>query len=142
MVRSTHKNTHTALDTITNRASISRMLKSFALVLLAASTVFAQTNLTAYDALRIVGNQLNRDYVNRVVSVTGLGGNPQPSSWRILIDDRKAHGIREVEVRDGRVTSNRMSDRNIVGTAQGATINPARLNLYSSGAYQLASRTA
>jgi len=143
MVRSTHKNTHTALDTITNRASISRMLKSFAaLVLLSASTVFAQTNLTAYDALRIVGNQLNRDYVNRVVSVTGLGGNPQPSSWRILIDDRNAHGIREVEVRDGRVTSNRMSDRNIVGTAQGATINPARLNLDSSGAYEVASRTA
>jgi hypothetical protein len=119
------------------------MLKSFvALFLLSASAVFAQANATAYDALRTMGNQLNREYVNRVVSVTGLDGNPQPSTWRILIDDRSAHGIREVEVRDGRVISNRMSDRNIVGTAQGATINPARLNLDSSGAYEVASRTA
>ena len=134
---------HTRLDTITNRASIPRMLKSFAaLFLLSASAVFAQANPTAYDALRTVGNQLNRDYVNRVVSVTGLDGNPQPSTWRILIDDRNVHGIREVEVRDGRVSSNRMSDRNIAGTAQGATINPTRLNLDSSGAYEVASRTA
>ena len=119
------------------------MLKSFAaLLLLSTSAVFAQTSPTAYDALRIVGKQLNRDYVNRVVSVSGLNGNPQPSTWRILVDDRNTHGIREVEVRDGRVTSNRMSDRNIVGTAQGATINPARLNLDSSGAYEVADRTA
>ncbi|PYK68612.1 MAG: hypothetical protein DME45_06460 [Verrucomicrobia bacterium] len=119
------------------------MSKSFAaLFLLSASAVFAQTNATAYDALRTVGNKLNRDYVNRVVSVTGLDGNPQPSTWRILIDDRNAHGIREVEVKDGSVTANRMSDRNVVGTAQGATINPAHLNLDSSGAYEVASRTA
>jgi hypothetical protein len=119
------------------------MLKSFAtLFLLAGTAVFAQTNPTAYDALRTVGSQLNHDYVNRVISVTGIDGNPQPSTWRILIDDRSAHGIREVEVKDGRVISNRMSDRNIVGTAQGATINPARLNLDSSGAYEVASRTA
>ena len=67
------KNAHTSLDTIANRASISRMLKSFAaLFLLSASAVFAQSNPTAYDALRTMGNQLNRDYVNRVVSVIGL----------------------------------------------------------------------
>ncbi|HKS31664.1 MAG TPA: hypothetical protein VJR28_04585 [Chthoniobacterales bacterium] len=119
------------------------MLKSSAtLFLLSASAVFGQANPTAYDALRTVGSQLNRDYVNRVVSVTGLNGNPQPSTWRILIDDRNTQGVREVEVRDGRVISNRISNRNIVGTAQGATINPARLNLDSSGAYEVASRTA
>ena len=134
---------HRRLDTITNHASISRMLKSFAaLFLLSASAVLAQTNPTAYDALRTVGNQVNRDYVNRVISVTGLDGNPQPSTWRILVDDPNARGIREVEVRGGRVTSNRTSDRNMVGTAQSATINPARLNLDSSGAYEVASRTA
>ena len=119
------------------------MVKSLAaLFLLSASAVFAQTKPTAYDALRTVGTQLNRDYVNRVVSVTGLDGNPQPSTWKILIDDRNARGVRQVEVRDGRVTSNKMSDRNMVGTAQGATINPAHLNLDSSGAYEVASRNA
>ena len=119
------------------------MVRIFAaLFLLSASAIFAQTNATAYDALRTMGNQLNRDYVNRVVSVTGLDGNPQPSTWRILVDDQNARGIREIEVRDGRVISNRTSNRNIVGTAQGATINPTRLNLDSSGAYEVASRTA
>jgi hypothetical protein len=128
---------------IPNRASICGMLKILAaLLLFSASVVFAQNNPTAYDALRTVGNQLNRDYVNRVVSVTGVDGNPQPSTWTILIDDRNARGIRELQVRDGRVIANRMSDRNVVGTAQGATINPARLNLDSSGAYEVASRTA
>ena len=119
------------------------MVRIFAVLLLSASAVFAQTNPTAYDALRTVGNQVNRDFVNRVVSVTGADGNPQPSTWRILIDDPNARGgIREVEVKDGRITSNRISSRNVTGTSQGATINPARLNLDSSGAYEVASRTA
>jgi len=119
------------------------MLKSFAALLFSASAVFAQTNPTAYDALRTVGNQVNRDFVNRVVSVTGVDGNPQPSTWRIFIDDPNARGgIREVEVTDGRVTSNRVSSRQVTGTPQGATVNPARLNLDSSGAYEVASRTA
>jgi hypothetical protein len=119
------------------------MVRIFSALLLSASAVFAQTNPTAYDALRTVGNQVNRDFVNRVVSVTGVDGNPQPSTWRILIDDPNARGgIREVEVTDGRITSNRVSSRNVAGTSQGATVNPARLNLDSSGAYEVASRTA
>ena len=119
------------------------MLKSFAALLLSASAAVAQDHPTAYDALRAVGNQVNRDFVNRVVSVTGVDGNPQPATWRILIDDQSGRGgLREVEVTDGRVTSNRSSAHGVAGTAQGATINPARLNLDSSGAYEVASRTA
>src|SRR4029077_12704895 len=137
------QNLKTAVDTIRKRGSIPGMLKSFAALLFAASAVFAQANPTAYDALRTVGNQVNRDFVNRVVSVTGVDGNPQPSTWRILIDDPNARGgIREVEVTDGRITSNRVSSRQVTGTPQGATVNPARLNLDSSGAYEVASRTA
>lgn len=131
------------VDTNRKRASIRDMLKCFALLLLSASAVFAQGNSTAYDALRVVGNQVNRDFVNRIVSVMGVDGNPQPVTWRILIDDPNARGgIREVEVTNGRVTSNRISTRNVAGTPRGATINPARLNLDSSGAYEVASRTA
>ncbi len=137
------KNAKLAVDTKEKRVSIPNMVRIFSALLLSASAVFAQTNPTAYDALRTVGNQVNRDFVNRVVSVTGVDGNPQPSTWRILIDDPNARGgIREVEVTDGRITSNRVSSRNVAGTSQGATINPARLNLDSSGAYEVASRTA
>jgi hypothetical protein len=139
----TSKNAKTAVDTNEKRVSIPNMVRIFSALLLSASAVFAQTNPTAYDALRTVGNQVNRDFVNRVVSVTGVDGNPQPSSWRILIDDPNARGgIRVVEVTDGRITSNRVSSRSVAGTSQGATINPARLNLDSSGAYEVASRTA
>src|SRR6266403_3436082 len=137
------QNLKTVVDTIRKRGSIPGMLKSFAALLFFASAVFAQANPTAYDALRTVGNQVNRDFVNRVVSVTGVDGNPQPSTWRILIDDPNARGgIREVQVTDGRITSNRVSSRQVTGTPQGATVNPARLNLDSSGAYEVASRTA
>src|SRR5207302_5837143 len=98
-----------------------------AVLLLSTSAAFAQTNPTAYDALRATGNQVNRDFVNRVVSVTGVNGNPQPSTWRISIDDPNAGGgIREIEVTDGRVTSNHRSNRNVAGVSQGATIKPAR----------------
>jgi len=131
------------VDTNEKRVSIPNMVRIFAALLLSASAVFAQTNPTAYDALRTVGNQVNRDFVSRVVSVTGADGNPQPATWRILIDDPNARGgIREVEVTDGHVSSNRVSSRQVTGTPQGATINPARLNLDSSGAYEVASRTA
>src|SRR5437660_1550238 len=137
------RNEHTAVDTIRKRGSIPGMLKSLAALLLSTSAVFAQTNPSAYDALRAVGTQVNRDFVNRVVSVTGVDGNPQPSRWRILIDDPNARGgIREVEVTDGHISSHRVSSRQVTGTPQGATINPARLNLDSSGAYEVASRTA
>jgi hypothetical protein len=139
----TSKNAKTAVDTNEKRVSIPNMVRIFSALLLSASAVFAQTNPTAYDALRVVGNQVNRDFVNRVVSVTGVDGNPQPSTWRILIDDPNARGgIREIEVTDGRISSNRVSSRNVAGTSQGATISPARLNLDSSGAYEVASRTA
>ena len=143
-VRFPNKNAKTTVDTNQKRDSIPNMVRIFATVmLLSAASVFAQTNPTAYDALRVVGNQVNRDFVNRVVSVTGVDGSPQPATWRILIDDPNARGgIREVEVTDGHISSNRVSSRNVAGTSQGATINPARLNLDSSGAYEVASRTA
>jgi hypothetical protein len=139
-----NKNAKTIVDTNAKRVSIPTMVRIFATaLLLSATAVFAQANPTAYDALRTVGNQVNRDFVNRVVSVTGVEGNPQPSTWRILIDDPNARGgIRELEVTDGRITSNRVSSRQVAGTPQGATINPARLNLDSSGAYEVANRTA
>jgi hypothetical protein len=142
--RQLNKNAKTIVDTNAKRVSIPTMVRIFATaLLLSATAVFAQTNPTAYDALRTVGKQVNRDFVNRVVSVTGAEGNPQPSTWRILIDDPNARGgIRELEVTDGRITSNRVSSRQLAGTPQGATINPARLNLDSSGAYEVASRTA
>src|SRR5204862_2044163 len=97
------QNLKTAVDTIRKRGSIPGMLKSFAALLFFASAVFAQANPTAYDALRTVGNQVDRDFVDHAVSVIGADGNPQLSTWRIVIDNPSARGIvREVQVANGR----------------------------------------
>src|SRR5438445_11586684 len=127
--------------TVTQRGcSVSRMWNMLAALVLTSSTALAQEQISAYDALRVVGVHLNRDAVNHVVSVTGVRGNPQPQTWRVLIDDRARGGIREVQVRNGQVASDRPSS--VVGSAEGATINTSRLNLDSSGAFQVASHIA
>ncbi len=119
------------------------MWKCLAALLLFVSPALAQENATAYEALRVIGTQMNRSFVNRVVSVTGSDGNPQPATWKVLLEDHNARGgVREVEVTDGRIASERTPVRAIVGSSEGATIKAARLNLDSSGAYAVASHTA
>jgi hypothetical protein len=114
------------------------MWKVLVALVICASPALAQEQFTAYDALRVVGVHINRDAVNHVVSITGNKGSPQPQTWRVLIADRGA--VREIQVRNGRVTSDRPSS--VVGSAENATINTSRLNLDSSGAFQVASHIA
>ena len=117
------------------------MWRTLAALVLFVTPALAQEGLTAYDALRVVGVHINRDAVTRVISVTGIKGDPQPETWRILIDDRRGNGgVREVQVRHGQVSSDRPSS--VVGSSEGSTINTARLNLDSSGAFAVASHTA
>jgi hypothetical protein len=119
------------------------MWKIFAALLLVSTSALAQEQGTAYEALRVVGTRLNRDYVNHVISVTGVNGNPQPETWKILVDDQRARGgVREIEVANNKIISERTPTRTVVGSAEGATINTTRLNLDSSGAFAVASHTA
>jgi hypothetical protein len=111
-----------------------------ALVLM-ASPVYAQRQATAYDALKVVGTQFHRAALSRIISVSGVDGDPQPTRWTVLIADRNAPaGVRELQVANGRIVSDRAPTENPVGT--NATINTARLNLDSSGAFSVASYTA
>ena len=119
------------------------MWKSFAALLLLTTPALAQERATAYEALRVVSAQFGRNSLNHVISVTGVNGDPQPESWKILLEDQRARGgVRELEVADGRITSERAPVRTIAGSTEGATINTSRLNLDSSGAYAVASHTA
>jgi hypothetical protein len=111
--------------------------------LLLASPVLAQESASAYEALRVMGTQLNRQLVNRVVSVNGVDGDPQPRTWKILVEDKNAaNGVREYVVEDNRVVSQRAPNKSVVGSTQGATINTSKLNLDSTGAYTVAAHTA
>ena len=119
------------------------MLNRFIALLLLATPAFAQERPTAYEALRTVGTQLKREFVNHVVSVTGTNGSPQPETWKILIDDPGARGgVREVEVGNGRIVSERTPLRSAVEGSLGAVIDTSKLNLDSSGAFTLAQQTA
>jgi len=117
-----------------------RLLAAF---LLSITPALAQENATAYEALSVVGTQLGRGALSHIVSVTGVGGDPQPEKWKIILEDPDARGgVRELQVADERIASDRPSGRQAAGSTEGATIDTARLNLDSSGAYAVASHTA
>lgn len=119
------------------------MWKFFLAILLSAGPLLAQENPSAYEALRVIGTQMNRSLVNRVISVNGIDGDPQPRTWKILVEDKNAtNGVREIAVEDNRIASQRAPHRSVVGSTQGATINPNKLNLDSTGAYSVAAHTA
>jgi hypothetical protein len=118
------------------------MRRLFVALLLFATPAWAQENATAYEALRVVGSQLGRGALDHIVTISGTKGNPQPDTWRIVLEDPQGRGAREVHVADGRIDSGDRSDDSTVGSAEGATINVARLNLDSSGAFAVASHTA
>ena len=119
------------------------MWKLLPALLLVVTPLWAQEQPTAYEALRVLGHQMNRESVNHVISVVGTNGTPQPETWKILVEDPRARGgVREIEVGAGRIISERTPSRGVTGSSEGATVNTARLNLDSSGAYAVASRTA
>ena len=118
------------------------MWRSVVALLVLVTPALGQENATAYEALRVVGGQLGRDALNHVVSITGVGGDPQPEKWKIILEDPDARGVREVQVVDDRITSDRSSGRRAAGSTEGAMIDMARLNLDSTGAYAVASHTA
>ncbi len=112
-------------------------------LLFAASPVFAQQQLTAYDALKVVGKQVSRVALNRVISVSGVDGDPQPTRWSILVVDRHSPGgVREFQVANGRIVADGPPSRPVVGSTAEATIPTSKLNLDSSGAFSVASYTA
>lgn len=119
------------------------MWRIFFALLLFAPAASAQEQSTAYDALLVVGNQFSRAALNRIISVSGADGDPQPARWQIVIADQQAPGgVREFEVADGQILSNRAPERGMEETPGGNTIRTAQLNLDSSGAFTVASHTA
>ncbi len=111
--------------------------------LLIVAPACAQESGTAYEALRIIGAQLGRGSMHHVISVTGVDGNPQPARWKVLVaDESVTGGLREIDVADGRIVSDRPARGAIVGSTPGATIDTSKLNLDSSGAYAVANHTA
>jgi hypothetical protein len=111
-------------------------------LLLLTTPVRAEEKATAYEALRVLGNEFGRDTLQQIVSIRGTKGDPQPEKWKIVVEDPQGGGLRELQVADGRIDSDDEADRDVAGSTEGATIDISRLNLDSSGAYAVASHTA
>jgi len=111
-------------------------------LLLLATPVWAEENGTAYEALRVLGGEFGRDALQQIVSIHGTKGDPQPERWKIVVEGPQGRGVRELEIADGKIESDNVSDRDVAGSAEGATIDVSQLNLDSSGAYAVASHTA
>jgi hypothetical protein len=118
------------------------MWRTCAALLLLATPAWAQENATAYEALRVVGSEFGSGALNQIVSITGTRGNPQPEKWKIVLEDPEDRGLRELQIADGKIDSDNRPDRDVTGSAEGATIDVSRLNLDSSGAFAVASHTA
>jgi len=111
-------------------------------LLLLATPVCAERNVSAYEALRVLGSEFGRDALHQIVSIRGTKGDPEPEKWRIALEDPQRGGVREVEIVDGRIESDNEADRDVTGATEGATIDVSQLNLDSSGAYAVARHTA
>jgi len=111
-------------------------------LLLLTTPVRAEEKATAYEALRVLGNEFGRDALQQIVSIRGTKGDPQPEKWKIVVEDPQGGGLRELQVADGRIDSDDEADRDVAGSTEGETIDISRLILDSSGAYAVASHTA
>src|SRR3954463_8157417 len=119
------------------------MWKSLFASVLLASPALAQEHPSAYEAMRAIGTQVNRQAVKHVVAITGVEGDPQPRSWKVLLEEKNAPGgVREYVIEDNRIVSQRVPNRSVTGSTQGSTIEISKLNLDSSGAYSVAAHTA
>jgi len=98
---------------------------------------------SAYQALRTVSTQRGEDILKHVIQVQGQGGVPQPTLWRVVLDDPSARGgVRELDVAHGKIVAEHTPTRAYSGSAAGALIDFHKLNLDSSGAFTVAEKEA
>ncbi len=115
------------------------MKSVFTFSLLIASATICMARESAYQALRAVGKERGEEVLNHVISVHGSNGAPQPAMWKITLEDSSARtGVRELEVKDGKI----VSERTPMSASAGSVMNFQKLNLDSEGAFKIAVKEA
>ncbi len=101
-------------------------------------------NITAYDALRLIGNQRDSSYYDRLISISGRDGATQPKRWTLLFfDPNTRYGLREIEVQGGYIVSERTPrDEKLSPIAPQLVLDLQKLNLNSDGAFKIANNAA
>lgn len=115
------------------------MNRFLVLAAVVATQLTAQAADTAYSALRVLGKKEGEKTLYRVVELTGRNGSPQPTQWRLVVDAPEARGgIREVDVKNGKI----IGQRTPVSREVGAAMNFNQLNLDSDGAFTIVNQEA
>jgi len=118
-----------------------KALPLFLGLLLVSVTAFGRE--TAYKALRAFGTERGQALLSRVVEVQGRAGTPQPSSWKIILDDPNARGgVREVEIENSQIIAEHTPLRLYGGVGNGAVMDFQKLSLDSEGAFKIANMEA
>jgi len=118
-----------------------KALPLFLGVLLMSLTAFGRE--TAYKALRAFGTERGQALLSRVVEVQGRAGTPQPTMWKIVLDDPNARGgVREVEIQDSQIVAEHTPIRLYGGVGNGAVMDFQKLSLDSEGAFKIANMEA
>lgn len=108
-------------------------------LLFAAAVSVASAADTAYSALRVVGKRDGQNTLNRVIELRGRSGSPQPSVWKVVVDEQRARGgVRELEVQRGKI----IGERTPTARATSSPMNFNQLNLDSEGAFTIADQEA
>ncbi len=98
--------------------------------------------LTAYQALRTVEREKGGGWLDRLVEMRGVDGDPQPVRWLLTFRDENARGgVREFAVTAQGVTSERTPVR-AAGSGTPSVMGSGSLNLDSSGAFAAANKQA
>ncbi len=121
-----------------------RALVAAVLAICATGAWAQRDNSTAYDALRLIGNQRDPAYYNRLISITGELGRTQPQRWTLLFFDPNARfGLREIQVQGGYIVGERMPfDEKLSPQAPRLVMDLQKLNLNSDGAFKIANNEA
>lgn len=97
---------------------------------------------TAYQAMRSLAAHRGQKILSQVIELRGTDGAPQPSTWKIVLDDPVARGgVREFQVRQGNILSERTPVNEHAGVNP-ACVDVTKLNLDSSGAFTVAEAEA
>ena len=106
---------------------------------LAVTAAIGHAADTAYTALRVFGKKEGEQALYRVVELRGKSGTPQPGTWKLTVEDQRARGgVREIEVRGGKM----VSERSPTGRDFPPAMNFNQLNLDSDGAFTVANQEA
>lgn len=115
----------------------------YTVLVLFSTTLLANAQKTAFDALEAFGKNRGQADLKRVVGITGLQGQDQPQQWMILMSDSNVQNLmHEYAMNKGKIVGERHFSRDPEQPLPSTSLPLEKLNIDSSKAFQIANQTA